>query len=70
MLGVRLNPDLEARLEKLCKITGHNKSYYAKKALNEFLDDREDYLIGIAALERKETTISLEELERKLGLAN
>jgi RHH-type rel operon transcriptional repressor/antitoxin RelB len=70
MLGVRLDTKLEHRLEKLCKKTGHTKSYYAKKALQEFLDDKEDYLLGIAALERNETSISLSTLEKKLGLAN
>ena len=70
MLGVRLDRELENRLENLCKITSHTKSYYAKKAIREFLDDKEDYLIGLSALERNEKTISLEELEKKLGLAN
>jgi RHH-type rel operon transcriptional repressor/antitoxin RelB len=70
MLGVRLDHELEKRLENLCKKTSHTKSYYAKKAIREFLNDNEDYLIGLSALERKEKTISLEELEKKLGLAN
>lgn len=68
MLGVRLDSETEKRLEKLCKETGHSKTYYAKKALQQFLDDREDYLLGIAILEKKETTIDLEELGKKLGL--
>jgi RHH-type transcriptional regulator, rel operon repressor / antitoxin RelB len=57
-------------LERLSKETGHTKSYYAKKAIKEFLDDREDYLLGLATLEKQEPTISLEELERKLGLGD
>jgi len=68
MLGVRLDKNTEMRLERLCKETGHSKSYYAKKALREFLDDREDYLLGISVLEKREATISLKELEKKLGL--
>lgn len=70
MLGVRLEPDLEARLERLAKKTGRSKSYYAKEAIRQFLEDREDYLLGLAVLERKEPTISLEELERRLGMAH
>ncbi|MGH9396627.1 MAG: type II toxin-antitoxin system RelB family antitoxin [Terriglobia bacterium] len=65
-----MEPELEARLEKLAKKTGRSKSYYAKEAIRQFLEDREDYLLGIAVLERKEPTISLEELERRLGLAH
>lgn len=68
MLGVRLDQQTESRLERLCHATGHSKSYYAKKALQEFLDDREDYLLGIAVLQRNESTITLQKLERDLGL--
>jgi len=68
MLGIRLDPELEARLESLARETGRSKSYYARLAIRQFLEDREDYLKAIAVLERKEPTVSLEELERRLGL--
>ena len=68
MLGIRPDPELEKRLERLAKQTGRSKSYYAKLAIRQYLEDREDYLLGIAALERNEPRISLEELERELGL--
>jgi RHH-type rel operon transcriptional repressor/antitoxin RelB len=68
MLGIRLDPELEKRLERLAKETGRSKSYYAKLAIRQYLEDREDYLLGIAALERNEPRISLEDLERELGL--
>jgi RHH-type rel operon transcriptional repressor/antitoxin RelB len=69
MLGVRLEPELEAKLDKLARKTGRSKSYYARAAIRQYLEDREDYLLGVAVLERNEPTISLEELERRLGLA-
>ena len=68
MLGIRLDPELESRLERLAKDTGRTKSYYAKLAIKQFLEDREDYLRGIAALERNAPRISLEDLERELDL--
>ena len=68
MLDIELDPELESRLERLAKETGRSKSYYAKLAIKQFLEDREDYLIGMAALERNEPRISLDELERELGL--
>jgi RHH-type transcriptional regulator, rel operon repressor / antitoxin RelB len=68
MLGIKLEPELESRLDRLAKETGRSKSYYAKLAIKQFLEDREDYLRGIAALERNEPRISLEQLERELGL--
>jgi RHH-type rel operon transcriptional repressor/antitoxin RelB len=68
MLGIRLEPELEKRLASLARKTGRSKSYYAREAIRQYLEDREDYLNGIAALERREPTITLEELERRLGL--
>lgn len=67
MLGIRLESDLEKKLESLAKETGRSKSYYAREAIRQYLEDREDYLKGIAALERREPTITLNELERRLG---
>ena len=67
-LSLRLESTLEKRLERLAKETGRSKSYYAKLAIRQYLEDREDYLLGIAALERNEPRISLEDLERELGL--
>jgi RHH-type rel operon transcriptional repressor/antitoxin RelB len=68
MLGVRLEPKLEAKLASLAKKTGRSKSYYARLAIKQFLEDREDYLKALAVLERSEPTISLDQLERRLGL--
>ncbi len=68
MLGIRLDPELERRLARLAKETGGSKNYYAKLAIRQYLEDREDYLLGIAALERNEPRISLEDLERDLRL--
>ena len=68
MLGIRLEPELEEKLESLAKETGRSKSYYAREAIRRFLDDREDYLRAIAVLERKEPSMSLQELGKRLGL--
>ncbi len=37
-------------------------------AIEQFPEDREDYLKGIAALERNQDRVSLDQLERELGL--
>ena len=70
MLSIRLEPELEEKLESLAKETGRSKSYYAREAIRQYLEDREDYLKGIAASERRESTITLAEMERRLGLAD
>ena len=68
MLTVRLSPKLEARLNKLAKRTGRPKAYYAKKAIEEFLDEQEDYLIALSRLEDRKPEIPLEEVAKRLGL--
>ena len=68
MLTVRLGPALRARLNELAEATGRSKSYYVRLAIEEFLDDEADYLLGIAALERNEPSIGIEELRHELGL--
>jgi RHH-type rel operon transcriptional repressor/antitoxin RelB len=70
MLGVRIEKELEAKLESLAKKTGRTKSYYVREAVRLYLEDREDYLKALAVLERKEPTITLDELERRLGVAD
>lgn len=68
MLTVRLNPEIEAQLDELAHATGRSKSHYVRQAIQEFLEDRADYLIAIAALDRNEPTMSAEQLRRELGL--
>ena len=51
MLAVRLPEELEQRLEALAKATGRTKSYYAREAIQEHLDDLEDIYIAEKALE-------------------
>jgi len=68
MLSVRLGPELEARLNELAEATGRSKSHYVRQALEEFLEDRADYLLAISLLERNEATIGINELRHELGL--
>ena len=72
MLGVRLEKKLEDRLESLAQQTGRSKSYHARQAIQQYVEDREDYLIAVAALERvetgKERLVPLEKLVRKYVL--
>ncbi len=52
MLSVRLSPKLEARLNRLAKRTGRTKAYYANKAIEEFLEEQEDYFIALSQVSR------------------
>ncbi len=68
MLTLRLSPKMEARLARLAKRTGRPKAFYPKKAIGEFLDEQEDYLIAVARLEKNLPSIPLAEVIKQLGL--
>ena len=68
MLNVRLPVDLESRLITLADKTGRPKSYYVRQAIQNFLDTEEDYLLALTRLEKNNPRLSIEELERHLGL--
>ena len=70
MLAVRLPENLEQRLSDLAEQTHRSKSYYVKQAIQTFLNDNEDRLLALVRLEEKNPRISLEEMERRLGLEN
>ena len=57
-------------MTNLAKQTGRSKSHYAREAIRQFLEDREDYLLGLAALEKQGPRVSLADLERELDLEN
>jgi RHH-type transcriptional regulator, rel operon repressor / antitoxin RelB len=67
-LTVRLDNNLEGRLDKLVSKTHRSKSFYIKEALSEYLNNREDYLLALAAFEKEEPTTSLLEVRKELGL--
>jgi RHH-type rel operon transcriptional repressor/antitoxin RelB len=72
MLAIRLPTDVEKRLEALALATGRTKTFYAREAILEHLDDLEDLyfaeqrLIDIRA--GKTETVPLEELMKRYGM--
>ena len=70
MLAIRLPEDLESRLDKLAIKTGRTKTYYAREAISEYLDDLEDYYLADSRLRSKAKSISIDEVESQLGLAD
>ena len=68
MLSIRLDPETEQRLAALAEKTGRTKSYYAREALLEHLDEMEDRYIAIERLEHPAKRWSLEELEADADL--
>jgi RHH-type rel operon transcriptional repressor/antitoxin RelB len=68
LLTVRLPAALEKRLERLARRTGRTKSFYVKRALVQFLDVEQDYVIALARLEQDRPSIPLREVRRRLQL--
>ena len=71
-ISVRFPDDIEQRLNHLAHETHRTKTYYIQKAVEDFLEDREDYFLALAVKERidlgQEKLYSLEEAEKILGL--
>jgi RHH-type rel operon transcriptional repressor/antitoxin RelB len=70
MVEVQLEPELEERLERLAAETQVTKSFFAREAIERFIEDREDYLAGIRSLSESKYRISQEEMERRSSVAD
>lgn len=74
MLAIRLPAEVETRLGVLAQATGRTKTFYAREAILEHLDDLEDLYLAEQRLldirSGKSRTYTLEEVERSLGLAD
>ncbi len=68
MLAIRLDPEIERRLELLAKKTGRTKTFYAREAILEHLEDLEDIYLATQRLECPAKTYSAEEVKHELGL--
>jgi RHH-type rel operon transcriptional repressor/antitoxin RelB len=65
MLALRLPPEIEKRLDELAKLTGRTKSYYARQAILEYIDDLEDLYIAEQRVKEGGPTIPLDDVIRK-----
>jgi RHH-type transcriptional regulator, rel operon repressor / antitoxin RelB len=72
MLAIRLPEKIEKRLEKLARRTGRTKTFYAREAILQHLDELEDLYLAEKALSRirsgEQKTIPLKEVLKRNGL--
>jgi len=72
MLAIRLPQSIEKRLERLARLTGRTKTYYAREAILEHLEDLEDLYLAERALERirsgEERTVPLKAAMKRHGV--
>jgi len=74
MLALRLPEEIESRLDKLAKLTGRTKSFYAREAIIEHIAYLEDLYLAekrlVKNLNGKSKTFSSASVEAELDLAN
>ncbi|MBA3599228.1 MAG: ribbon-helix-helix protein, CopG family [Methylibium sp.] len=72
--SIRLDPEIEQRLDHLAVMTGRTKAYYLRELVTNGLEDLEDFYLASATMERvrkgQEPVYSLEDVERQRGLAD
>lgn len=66
----KIPDDLYDRLNQFGETIDRKKSYIIRKAIESFLEEREDYYIALHRLEQKNPRISLDLLERDNDLEN
>ena len=70
MASLRLNDDLENRLDHLAQMTGRTKTYYIRMLIEDHIDDLEDRFIAEQRLEKPAERLSSKQMRQKLGLEN
>lgn len=72
MLSVKLDPNIENRLQEISTATGNTPEAIAQAALLAYMEDLEDYAVAVEALREYEASpgenVTLEEMMRELGL--
>jgi RHH-type rel operon transcriptional repressor/antitoxin RelB len=71
-VSIRLEPEIEQRLDHLAAQTGRAKSYYLRELIDRGLDDLEDFYLADLAMERvrkgTEQILSAEQVRKNLEL--
>jgi RHH-type rel operon transcriptional repressor/antitoxin RelB len=67
-IAIRLPEELDKRLTELAKKTHRSKSFYAREAIENYIDDLEDYYLGMTVLKNPGKIYTIEEVEKMCGL--
>jgi RHH-type transcriptional regulator, rel operon repressor / antitoxin RelB len=72
MLAIRLPSEIEDRLEALAQATGRTKTFYAREAILEHIEDLEDLYLAeqrmIDIRSGRSQTVTLEEVMKNHGM--
>ncbi len=69
MLAIRIPAEIEERLDRLAKKTGRTKTFYAREAILQHLDDLEDIYLATERLNDPRKIYSADEVKHELGLS-
>ena len=70
MLAITLPAEIEGRLANLALKTGRTKTYYARQAILEKIEDMEDLYLAMSVIENPGRVWTMEEIEAGLDLEN
>jgi RHH-type transcriptional regulator, rel operon repressor / antitoxin RelB len=68
MLSIRLDPEIERRLNELARRTGRTKSYYARELIESNIEDLEDRYLAEARLEKRRPPLTSRQVRKELSL--
>jgi RHH-type transcriptional regulator, rel operon repressor / antitoxin RelB len=68
MIAIRLPEEIDDRLTALAKRTGRTKTFYAREAILRFIEDMEDSYVALERLQKPGRRLTMEEVERELGV--
>jgi len=69
-IAVRVPEEVVKRLDRLARKTKRTRTYYVREAILEHIQDLEDYYLALSRQEDNQPTITFDEMERRLGLAD
>ena len=69
-ISIRLEQDIEERLNALAEITGRTKTFYIREAISEKLADLEDIYIAEQRIEKPARIWTMDEVEQGIDLAD
>jgi RHH-type rel operon transcriptional repressor/antitoxin RelB len=67
-MKLRLDPDIERRLDELALRTGRTKSFHARELIESNLEDLEDRYLAEARLEKRSPTLTSNQVRKTLGI--
>ena len=70
MASLRLDKELENRLDHLAKMTGRTKTFYIRQLIEQHIDELEDRYIAESRLENPADRLTSKKMRKDLGLDN